>query len=88
MSIEVTVGRNRVTNRPGSNRVIETGLEEISLRSLFHTVAKHHPELAPLLEDATQADDLDIFVNDKPVSPDAAEQARLHDGDSVALILK
>lgn len=61
---------------------------ESTLEALFDTLAKRHPDLAPLLEDATHADDLEIFVNNRPVPHDTADGYRLRDGDSVSLLLK
>lgn len=85
--IRVEVGARRA-HVNGPERFEELDPRDGSLDGLFLTIAKHYPELAPLVEDATKQDDLDIFVNNRPVADAAAQGLRLRDGDSVRLFFK
>ena len=62
-------------------------LPEASLETLFQSLSKSHPELAPLLEDAPAQADLEIRVNDAPILSRAGDSIRLHDGDRVSLLI-
>lgn len=80
--------RARAKEKTTGSRRLDEGLEVSTLASLFDTLSKKHPDLAPLLEDATHQSDLEIFVNDHPVRPESADALRLRDGDVVNLKVK
>jgi len=89
MSVKVTVGDRRIAGASsGAKRFTEPAREGTALEDLFQTLSKHHPDLAPLLENATHQEDLEIVVNDRPLDTATAERYRIQDGDSVALFLK
>lgn len=89
MTVRITVGNLPDPTRPNpSKRTVRAPLHEGTLESLFRTLAKRHPDLAPLLEDATHQEDLEIFVNDLRVDPAQGASYALHDGDSVSLFVK
>lgn len=64
------------------------GVPDGPLTRLFDTLSKRHPELAPILEDATHQSDLEIFVNNTRIAAEQAEALVLRDGDHVRLMVK
>lgn len=89
MDVHFSIKANRVpTGLDGTTSFVEEDVNADSLDRLFHTLSKRHPELAPLLEDATHQDDLEIFVNEQPVRKAHESGVNIHDGDSVSLLIK
>jgi hypothetical protein len=88
MAIEVTLGTRRERPHGLDNRWLEPAEREESLQELFIQLSKHHPDLAPVLEDAAHVQDLEIYVNEHLVPPHQADHLRVRDGDSVRLFLK
>ena len=89
MAVRFTLG-NRVqkTRRDETTRQIDVSVDEAKLDALFTTLSKRHPDLAPILEDCTHQSDVEILVNNRPVSSPDAANMRVHDGDTVSLIVK
>lgn len=89
MSVKVTLGDRRTAGHsPSLKRFTEPATPGTPLDDLFQTLSKRHPDLAPILEDATNQEDLEILVNDRPIDPGKAEAYRIRDGDTVSLFLK
>ncbi len=88
MAIRFMLGTTKPGEEDPATRILKTPLEEGTLKTLFTTLSKRHPDLAPVLEDATNQDDLEIYVNDHKLQSEEGERYRLRDGDTVALLLK
>jgi molybdopterin converting factor small subunit len=69
------------------DEIMEMAARDTTLERLFESLSKSHPELAPILEDATDQPDLEIRVNDAPVLEHHADAVRLRDGDTVSLLI-
>jgi molybdopterin converting factor small subunit len=90
MSVKVTLGDRRTAGATSSwaKRFTEQATPGTPLDDLLQTLSKRHPDLAPILEDATHQEDLEILVNDRPMDAAAADHYKIRDGDSVTLLLK
>lgn len=79
--------RPHATNSKTEEEILEMATRDSTLERLFESLSKSHPELAPILEDATDQPDVEIRVNDAPIHEQAADTVRLRDGDTVSLLI-
>lgn len=74
-------------SRTSVREIDEAGLPRGTLEDLFDHLARRHPDLAPLLEDAVHQKDLEIAINNRRLH-EGAEETPLRDGDVVSLFVK